>query len=94
VELARHIVRLRRDGTEWRTTNDDVGGAKAKQVRQIRVSAWKLRDLRLARDVESGNAAGRQALAQPADESRPLEPFSLTDGAGILIHQSRLTRQA
>ena len=84
-ELARHVVGCWRDRAERWAPDHDLGVAKADEVRQVRVSAGKLRELRLARGVESGYPARGQALAKPGDQPRPLEILAVADRARVFV---------
>src|SRR5919108_5111176 len=75
-------------GSSARTAHDDLRIAETEQVREVRMTAGELRDLGLARDVESGNVARRQPLAEPRDESRPIELLAAADLARVVIHVS------
>ena len=49
VELARHVVRARRDGPERRPPQDGLPVARAQQIGQVGVPGRELLDLQLAR---------------------------------------------
>jgi hypothetical protein len=90
-ELARHVVRRRRHRAERRTADDDLGVAEANEVGEVRVAAGELRDLGLARHIESGNAGSGQALAQPLGEARPIELFAGAYRARVGVHAEKVS---
>ena len=72
--FARHVVRLGGHRTERRTADDELRAAETNEIRQVRVTAGKLRDLHLggeveARDRGSADASG-DMLASAVQSSR------------------------
>jgi hypothetical protein len=85
--LARHVVRARRHGAERRATEHELQVAKANQIRKVGMAAGKLRHVHGTLRMEADDVRGK-ALAEVRFHSRPVEPFALAYGAGIVRVQS------
>src|SRR5690348_2704376 len=68
--LAADVVSLRRQRPERWSSHDQLERPEPYEVRQIRMSAWKLRDVHRRIEI-GGDASGGQALAQVLREAHP-----------------------
>src|SRR4051812_5315132 len=72
-ELARHVVRARRNRTKRRAPQNEFVFAEAEKVREIRMSAGKLLDGEIAGELK--------VIAHVRFDGRPVELLAGTHGA-------------
>jgi hypothetical protein len=85
--LPRHVVGCRGDGSERRAANDQLGAAEARQIREVRVAAGKLRDLHLAREVETRNGLNGKVDPEVRRQRVPIDLLGWADGPGLSLHK-------
>ena len=81
--LASHVVRGRGDRPERRSPDDELRGAEAQLIRQVRVPPWELRDLHALAIVEVRQVRPGLLVAEPRFQPRPVQRFAGANRSGV-----------
>ncbi len=92
--LARHVVRLRRHRTKRRAAQHELRVAEPEKVSEVGVSAWKLRDLHLASQIEPGNFLSLQLRAKVSGQAWPIECLGAADLLRVAAGRASLAHGA
>ena len=85
-ELARHVVRLRRNGPERRPADDELGAAEPHEIGEVGVAAGKLRDLHVGRQVEPFDVKFGKVAPEIRRERGPIELLGRPDLSRVSVH--------